>query len=51
MPVKTRGKRIIEKSTGVVVARASSVTNAKASARIRNEAHAKKHGRKRKRGK
>lgn len=42
MPVKTIGKKIIEKKTGKVVATASSISNAKKSARVRNMAYAGK---------
>lgn len=46
MPVRTSGKKIIEKSSGRVVGTASSKKNAKISASIRNQAHRKKHGKK-----
>ena len=42
MPVTTRGKKIIEKSTGKVKGTAKSAAKAKASARIRNAYHRKK---------
>jgi len=41
MPVKSVGKKIVEKRTGRVVGRASSTENAKKSARARNAA---RHG-------
>ena len=45
MPVTTRGKAIVEKATGKVVAHGKTKKSAKAAARIRNWAHhAKKQG-------
>jgi hypothetical protein len=47
MPVRTSGRKIIEKSTGRVVARGKTAASAKSSARVRNAAHAaKKRGKK-----
>lgn len=46
MPVKTRGKKVIEARTGKVVATGRTEASARASARIRNEAWRKKHKRK-----
>ena len=47
MPVTTRGRKIVEKRTGKVVATGKSTASAKASARVRNWAHAaKKRGKK-----
>jgi hypothetical protein len=46
-PVKAVGKRIIEVRTGKVVGTAKSPSKAKASARIRNQAHREKKARKR----
>ena len=48
MPVKAKGKQIIEVSTGKVVATAKTPDAAKASVRIRNAALAKKGKRRRK---
>jgi hypothetical protein len=42
MPVIAKGKTIVEKSTGKVVAHAKSKSKAKAYARIRNQKHAEK---------
>ena len=44
MPVLARGKKIIEKSTGRVVARSKSKSKAKKAASMRNMAHAVKKG-------
>jgi hypothetical protein len=41
MPVKARGKNIVEKSTGKVVGRSTSAAKAKSAARARNAA---RHG-------
>jgi hypothetical protein len=47
MPVKAVGRRIIEVRTGKVVGTAKTPAKAKASARIRNQAHREKRGKKR----
>lgn len=44
MPVTTRGKKIVEKSTGKVVGKGKIVASAKASARIRNMKWREKQG-------
>lgn len=42
MPVKVRGKRIVEVSTGRVVGRGKTAASAKKAAAIRNREHRKK---------
>ncbi len=45
MPVKRRGKQIVEVSTGKVVGRSKTTTMAKKAVQARNIAHSKKRGR------
>jgi hypothetical protein len=47
MPVKTRGRKIVERRSGKVVGTAKSPAKARASAAIRNRAYHQKHGKKR----
>jgi len=48
MPVHRVGKNVVENATGKVVQHCTSVKNAEAAVRIRNQAHREKHSRKKK---